>query len=88
MAFIDSFTPIMSSISRLKGLTGYNEIIGLNDFDVPKYTTFYNLRYGTLFTRNVNFMVSVQCFAIVMYIIYRIAFKRCESRCKKTGKDP
>lgn len=88
LCILDSFTPMIEGLSWFKYLTGYNELLGIRDFDQFKYKSYLVLGYNLDFERNVNFMISFQVLAIVMYIIYSIFWRRNELFCKKFGGDP
>jgi len=88
MGILNKFTPMLSGLSYFKALMGYNEINEFHQLDVPKYPAYHALNYNMTFKNNVNFMVSLQAFALLMYIIYYIFWRRNELTCKKYGGDP
>ena len=88
MAILDKFTPMLSGLSYFKAVMGFNELLGTHQLDVPRYPAFHALNYNMTFRNNVNFMVSFQVLALLMYIIYYIFWRRNELTCKKYGGDP
>jgi hypothetical protein len=88
MGILHKLSPMLSGLSYFKAVMGYNELLGIHQIDIPKYPAFHALNYNMTFKNNVNFMVSFQVFALLMYIIYYIFWRRNELICKKYGGDP
>ncbi len=67
---------MMSALSDLKRVMGFNKVKSTHFLDVTRYGTFFDLEYMKDFLFNVNFMVSLQVLGIVMYAIYKIVYIR------------
>lgn len=81
MVIIPKFSPMQSSLSEIKPVMGYNEAFGAEDFDLPKYEAFWILYFNKDYFLNVNVMVTLPCFAIIMYVIYKIAYEYNKKTC-------
>ena len=88
MVIIPSFNPMLSGLSYFKALLGYDGIFGIDNWNLPNYSSCYALRYSTSYIYNVNFMVIMQIIALIMYVIYYITYRKNELLCKKYGGNP
>ena len=79
---------MLTAVAYMNPLLGFNKIRKMHDFDVTKEPGFSVLGYNQDYTFNVNFMVLFQGLALIMYLVYFIAYKRVVNKCKKYGKNP
>jgi hypothetical protein len=88
MVFITKFTPMLGGLSQIKTVMGYNEIYGQEGFDLPKYSSLAVLNFNKQYDYNVNVMVALQAFGLVMYLAYNITYGKHVILCKKYGGNP
>jgi hypothetical protein len=88
MILIPFFTPILSGLSQIKTVMGYNEALGQETFDLPKYKSFFVLNFNKKYDLNVNIMVALQGISLAMYVAYYITYNRNKTFCRKYGGDP
>jgi hypothetical protein len=75
-AIIPKYNPILHGLAQMKPILGYNEALGVEEFDIPKYPVFAVLNFNKQYDYNVNVMVGLQIFALVMYIIYGVTYRK------------
>jgi hypothetical protein len=73
-AYVVYFTPILSGFGELKMVMGWNEALGIEGQIFPMRHSLYLLRYSLWYDNNVNVMVTLQGFALIMYAIYSITY--------------
>lgn len=73
---IPKYNPILHGLTQMKPILGYNEALGIEEFDLPKYPGFTVLNFNKQYDFNVNVMVALQAFSLLMYIIYHVTYRK------------
>jgi hypothetical protein len=88
MVIVPRFNPMLSGLSTIKTVMGYNEIFGQEEFDLPKYASIGVLNFNKQYDYNVNVMVALQGIGLLMYVFYKVTYRNNELLCRKYGGDP
>lgn len=84
MTVLDYLTPMQVAFAKTKMVTGYNELLGVYSSVLPSsQNSLFFFDYSIYFDFNVNFMLSMQGFAIVMYAIFAIVYFLNKRKCQK-----
>lgn len=84
---MNKFTPMLSGLAGTKYAMGYNDAIGKYQDWHPRQPIVYLLGFSILYEHNVNIMMAVEGFAIIMYCIYALTYLYNKRKYRGTQTD-